>query len=191
MKKKKGEFDWINIIEGAIFQFFHRLVLTDLKPQLVLKIKANEAKYRELNDWVYRQVEDFFQPIGDGFCDRFKDFLMNLPNPKDNINTHILHAAHFYATKWEFNIIERASPAGYEIPDIKKRLQEELEKNYNLAGMQDLVLYSKLRNFVDLCGELRFQTRWSHLHRVPNTSVIGHLLIVAILTYFFLGNQSV
>jgi len=184
-EEKKGRFSWIKIIEGGIFQFFHRLVLTDLKPQLVVKIKEDKIKYRELNDWVYKQVEDFFNPIGEDFCARFKDFLGALPDPQDDINTNILHAAHFYATRWEFNIIERANPNGYEIVDIRKRLQDELEKNYNLGGIVNLALYSNLRDFIDLCGELRFQMRWSQLHRVPKTSVIGHMLIVAILTYFF------
>ncbi len=184
-ENKKVGFSWAEIIEGGIFQFFHRLILTDLKPQLVLKIKENPVKYKELNDWVYKQVECYFQPVGDDFCKRFQNFLDNLPAPKNNINTSILHAAHFYATKWEFNIIERTNPEGYEIPEIRKRLQDELEKNYSLGGITYLALYSKLRNFIDLCGELRFQIRWGHLHRIPKTSVIGHMLIVAILTYFF------
>jgi len=38
---------------------------------------------------------------------------------------------------------------------------------------------------VNICGQLRFQIRWSHLHRVPKTSVLGHMLIVAILSYLF------
>ena len=59
------------------------------------------------------------------------------------------------------------------------------EKYYDLKGIQQLALYSNLRNFVDLCGQLRFQTRWSHIHRVPKTSVLGHMLVVAILSYLF------
>jgi putative hydrolase of HD superfamily len=42
-----------------------------------------------------------------------------------------------------------------------------------------------LRNFIDLCGQLRFQLRWSYLHRIPKTSVLGHMLIVAVLSYLF------
>jgi len=32
---------------------------------------------------------------------------------------------------------------------------------------------------------LRFQSRWSHVHRVPETSVLGHMLFVATLSYLF------
>jgi len=51
--------------------------------------------------------------------------------------------------------------------------------------MVELVMYDKLRNFVDLCGQLRFQIRWGHVYRTPKTSVLGHMLIVAILSYLF------
>jgi len=52
--------------------------------------------------------------------------------------------------------------------------------------MQDFLFSQKLRYFINLCGLLRFQIRWSHLHRVPETSVLGHMLIVAMMTYFFM-----
>ncbi len=38
--------------------------------------------------------------------------------------------------------------------------------------------------FINLLGELRFQQRWSRSPRIPATSVIGHMLIVAVLSYF-------
>ncbi|MDD1763281.1 MAG: HD domain-containing protein, partial [Methanobacteriaceae archaeon] len=37
--------------------------------------------------------------------------------------------------------------------------------------------------FVDLCGQLRFQKRWAHSPRIPETSVLGHMLIVAATAY--------
>ena len=58
-------------------------------------------------------------------------------------------------------------------------------RNITTWGIQQLALYSNLRNFIDLCGQLRFQTRWSHIHRIPKTSVLGHMLVVALLFYLF------
>jgi len=175
-------FDWIEIIEGGIFEFLQRLVVTDLKPQIFNRIKEDMDKYRLLNDWVYKQLEPFLSPLGSGFCERFKDYFSNVD---DTLNKRILSAAHFYATKWEFDIIERATPDGYEIAEIKQNLRSIQEKYYDLRGIQQLALYSKFRNFIDLCGQLRFQLRWSHIHRLPKTSVLGHMLIVAMLAYFF------
>lgn len=181
-EKNNKDFDWTNVIEGGIFEFLQRLIVTDLKPQLFYKIKEDRDKYRQLNSWVYKQIEPIISPLGSSFCKKFQNYLSA---PADNLNRKILSAAHFFATKWEFDIIERANPQGYEIREIKDKLLIRQEKYYDLNGLQHLTLYSKLKNFVDLCGELRFQVRWSHLHRFHRTSVLGHMLIVAILSYLF------
>lgn len=175
-------FDWIRIIEGGIFEFLQRMVLTDLKPQIFYKIKEDGEKYKRLNEWVYGELESVISPLGEGFCNKFRSYF---EKSSDNINRRVLSASHFYATKWEFDIIERANPGGYEIGEIKRNLQSEQEKYYDLRGIQQLALYEKYRNFVDLCGQLRFQIRWSHIHRLPKTSVLGHMLIVAVLSYLF------
>ena len=176
------EFDWIELIEEGIFEFLHRLVLTDLKPQIFYRIKEDQAKYAELNQWVYQQLEPVLSSLGKDFSSRFKRYFRV---GKEDVNRRILSAAHFYATKWEFDIIERANPGGYEIPEIKRNLESQQEKYYDLKGIQELALYSQLRNFIDLCGQLRFQTRWSHVPRIPRTSVLGHMLVVAVFSYLF------
>ena len=175
-------FDWIELIEGGIFEFLQRIVLTDLKPQVFHRIEADRDKYRQLNDWVFQQLEPVISPLPDGFAERFRSYF---EESDGTINRRILSAAHFYATKWEFDIIERANPHGYEIDRIRRNLEAKQELYYDLKGIQQLALYLRLRNFADLCGQLRFQLRWSHVHRVPKTSVLGHMLIVAILSYVF------
>ena len=175
-------FDWIAIIEGGLFEFLQRLVVTDLKPQVFYKIKEDPTRYAQLNKWVYEQLEPLISPLGDDFSTRFREYFADA---RETLNKRILGAAHFYATKWEFDIIERTNPNGYEIPEIKKDLQGIQERYYDLKGIQQIALYQKFRNFIDLCGELRFQLRWSHINRVPKTSVLGHMLIVAIFSYLF------
>jgi len=175
-------FDWIAVIEGGLFEFLQRLIVTDLKPQVFYKIKEDPTRYAQLNKWVYEQLEPLISPLGDDLCARFREYFADT---RETLNKRILGAAHFYATKWEFDIIERTNPNGYEIPEIKKSLQDIQEKYYDLKGIQQIALYQKFRNFIDLCGELRFQLRWSHINRVPKTSVLGHMLIVAIFSYLF------
>jgi putative hydrolase of HD superfamily len=172
--------NWQEIIEGALFEFLERLVITDLKPQIFNRIKEDPGQYKRLNEWVFKKLEPTIALLGDTFVKRFKEYFANTD---DTINKRILSAAHFYATRWEFDIIERANPHGYEIPEIKSFLQEKQEKYYDLKGIQQLALYAKYRNFLDLCGQLRFQLRWSHINMVPRTSVLGHMLVVAILSY--------
>jgi putative hydrolase of HD superfamily len=181
--ERSPEFNWIDLIQGGMFEFLQRLTLTDIKPQMFHKIKESRSRYRKLNQWVYQRLRPAISPLGSQFLRDFKDYFLN---GADNINKRILEAAHFSATKWEFDIIDRANPHGYEMEKIRKQIQDQQEKYYDLNGIKQLALYSNLRDFIDLCGELRFQTRWSHIsHRVPRTSVLGHLFIVATLSYLF------
>ncbi|NTU43188.1 MAG: HD domain-containing protein [Nitrospirales bacterium] len=181
-EEEQPGFSWTEIIEGGLFEFLQRLVITDLKPQVFYRIKEDREKYNQLNQFVFDKLAPFISPLGEELCSRFRE---HFSTDTEDINARILKAAHFYATKWEFDIIERANPGGYEIHEIKRDLQSRQEKYYDLKGMQQLALYSRFRNMVDLCGQLRFQLRWSHIHRVPKTSVLGHMLIVALLSYLF------
>ena len=175
-------FNWLEVIEGGLFEFLERLVITDLKPQIFNRIKEDRKKYKELTGWVYKKLEPVISSLGDDFVERFKHYFSSTDN---TINKRIINAAHFYATRWEFDIIERANPSGYEIPAIKGFLQQKQERYYDLTGIQQLALFEKYRNFIDLCGQLRFQYRWSHINMMPRTSVLGHMLIVALLSYIF------
>jgi putative hydrolase of HD superfamily len=175
-------FDWARVIEGGIFEFLQRAVLTDLKPQILHRIKEDRDRYAELNRWVYGQLEPVISPLGTEFAREFRTYF---ERPEASVNRRVLDAAHFYATKWEFDIIERTNPQGYEIQDIRRDMEARQEEFYDLRGIRELSLHGSLRNFIDLCGQLRFQIRWSYLHRIPKTSVLGHMLIVAVLSYLF------
>jgi putative hydrolases of HD superfamily len=175
--------DWQVVMESCIFGFLQMLVLIDIKPQILHEIKKDRALYTDLNEWVCKRLYPVLSPLGQTFL---KDFRDHLASSNSSLSERIVDAAHFYATKWEFDIIERANPSGYEIDDIRERLLKQREEYNDLRGVQQLVLCRNYRNFIDLCGELRFQLRWSQIgHRVPRTSVLGHTFVVALLSYLF------
>ncbi|MGA7076751.1 MAG: HD domain-containing protein, partial [Halobacteriota archaeon] len=174
-------FSWTEIIEGGLFEYFERLTLTDIKPQVFERIKANEETFTELKKEVYARFTPLIADLN-GLDERFEAYLFH---PQDSINRKILDAAHFYATKWEFDIIKHENWNDYEIDEIQRGLQRRQEALSDVEGLQKLALFPTYRSFVDLCGRLRFQVRWGQLYRVPRTSVLGHMLIVAILSYLF------
>ncbi len=180
-EKSKG-FDWTEIIEGGLFELLQRIVITDLKPPIFYRIKQDPERYRQLSDWVYKEIEPVISPLGRDFCKRFREFFRQ---KEEGLNRRILDASHFYATKWEFNILERSNPEGYEMDVIKQSIVSKQEEFADLKGMSQLMQHVNYKNFIDLCGQLRFQTRWANLHRIPKTSVIGHSLFVANLSYLF------
>ena len=181
-EEKTEGFDWIEVIEGGLFELLQRLVITDLKPPIFYKIKSDKEKYRKLNEWVFTEIEPIISPLGTDFSDRFRGYF----GPSgESVNRRVLAAAHYYATRWEFDILERANPDGYEISSIRDNLRRKQEEYADIKGMAALKADGRYRSFLDLCGQLRFQIRWSNLHRIPRTSVIGHSLYVALLTYLF------
>lgn len=176
------QINWTSIIEAGLFEFLQRIVLTDLKPPLFYEIKQDKEKYSKLNIWVYDRIYPFIECLGQDFCTRFKNYIMD---SNENSERKIIGAAHFYITKWEFDIIKQFNPRGYQVKEIKNSIKKEQEKYNNIAGMKKLTRSKELTAFIDICGQLRFQVRWSHLYRVPKTSVLGHMLIVAIFSYLF------
>jgi putative hydrolase of HD superfamily len=175
-------FSWQEIIEGGIFEFLQRIITTDLKPSIYYKIKQHKEKYVKLNEWIFQQLASALEPLGERFCQSFQTHFLT---QDDNINKKILSAAHIFSSKWEFEIIKRLNPRSHDIQLIDKDFQQKIEQYYELEGMRAIMLHDDYKNFINLCGELRFQFRWSNLHRIPKTSVLGHSLFVAILTYLF------
>lgn len=174
------DFDWVRLIEAGMFEYLQRLVLTDLKPQVFYRIKEDRERYRELNRWVFVSLEKEVLPLGEDFCTRFREHMDSSAEPSYR---RVVNAAHFYATKWEFEIVERANPHGFEMERIHGRLASQQEQYHDLEGIREIERRPSLGSFIDLCGLLRFQVRWSHVHRIPRTSVLGHMLIVAMVSY--------
>lgn len=173
------EINWRGVIEGGLFEFFHRIRLTDLKPVIYHKVMAQKS--RELNEWVLAGLSDSMKDLGDCFYDKFQRYLFEpeyLPLEK-----RILKAAHYLATNWEFEIIYRLNSNLYGIEETRANIGNQIEEHFDLVGVQKIWLGKKTHNFLDLIGQLRFQQRWAQSQRVPETSVMGHMLVVAVLSY--------
>lgn len=171
--------DWRKLIEGGIFEYLHRIILTDIKPPVYHKLMNERG--REINKWVYEQLGDDLQSIKGDFFEKFKEYFNN-PSYA-TLEKKILKASHYLSTNWEFKIIYPMNSVIYGIEETKKAIENELEEHYDLAGVQKIKLGNKTSDLIDLIGQLRFQQRWAQSPRVPETSVMGHMLIVAIMSY--------
>jgi len=178
----RQEIDWIKVIETGFFDFLKRIILTDLKPPLIYKIKEDSKKYRKLNQWVFERIYPYVEVLGKDFVERLKEHLYS---GKEDLETRIVNAAHFYITEWEFNILSQSSHRNFLFEEIEQSIRQEQKKYRGLDSVKCLHDSKKLKDFVDIAGQLRFQQRWSHLYRIPRTSVLGHMLIVAVFSYVF------
>lgn len=179
--ERGAKIDWNVLLEGGIFEFLHRVILTDIKPPVFHQMMRKKGK--ELNSWVLKQLDEDITPIKGGFKEKFHDYLLNEDQSKNKLEKRILKAAHYLATNWEFRIIYSMSPFIYGIEKTKDEIENQIEDYCDLIGVQKISLGKKSFGFIDLCGQLRFQQRWAQSPRLPKTSVLGHMLIVAMLSY--------
>jgi len=191
------------VVEGGIFEYLFRLVITDIKPPILYRIKENPEHYQELATWAVAEVEPHLRPLNEDFWQRFSSYSMQHPKT-DELAADILAAAHLYSSVWEFRLLRRLNDEfDDELPEIDRRFQEQLASYAHLPGMPELMQvldiapdtekrakngnsppHTALANFANLCGQLRFQKRWSQTPRIPETSVMGHMFIVACYSYF-------
>jgi len=173
--------NWTHIINGGVFELLRRINLTDIKAPFYIDIKKRyPEEYKKLNNNVY----DTYAPIlPDSLVEDFKKYIIDATY-MDDLSNDILKFSHNYTSKWEFDKIKTTNPDGYRVNEINTELEDKINSYNKLEGVS-LLFTSKLKDFSDLCGQMRFQVRWGHIPRIPNTSVLGHMLSVAIYSYLF------
>jgi putative hydrolase of HD superfamily len=169
------EIDWQKLIDYGVCEFMYRAVVTDLKPPVFHHLIKHKKK--ELDAYVKKEIFDI---IDDKLKEKFNAYINSNEN---EIERRILHAAHFLASRWEFEIIYNFHPNAVGVKEIKEKIDSEVEDFLDLTGVRRLELGVKSKSFLEICAMLRFQKRWAKTPRIPQTSVLGHMLFVAVTTY--------
>lgn len=180
-KNNGNTIDWQMIIKNGIFELFRRIIISDIKSPIYAEVKKHKNVFEKLNEFVYQELEPKIEL--DEIKNELHDFLFI--QPTENITTRVLDAAHIYASYWEFQIIKLANPFSYQNTRIDTEILNKLDNFSDLIGIQKLINKHTIANFVDLCGQLRFQIRWAQIPRMPRTSVLGHTMMVAVISYLF------
>ncbi|MBZ7987984.1 HD family hydrolase [Campylobacter canadensis] len=175
LAKSEKNIDMRFLLDAIVVEFISRVIVTDIRPDVLNEIK--KTKQKELNHWIIKQFENM--KTSKEFSDIFKNYYLDTSHEREKF---ILKAAGFLSTKYEFNFIY-PNVSNYE--EIKNKLDEELEDYLEILAVQKIALNQKLAKVIDLSGRLRFQKRWAQTPRIPETSVLGHMLVVAILSYFY------
>ncbi|MBQ4132482.1 MAG: HD domain-containing protein [Desulfovibrionaceae bacterium] len=182
------------VVEGGIFDYFYRLIITDIKPPVFYRIKENREHYAALSRWVLDELSPILSGLPGGVWERFQAWTGNkVESPRPSLAEQILDAAHMYASSWEFNLIKDLNWFDEEIPEIEESFRQLPLKFADLPGASELYEPARgslsnrnpLARFAALCGQLRFQARWSQTPRIPETSVMGHMFMVGAYAYFY------
>lgn len=170
--------DWRLVIEHTMFSFIQRAVLTDLKPQVFHRITSERRG--PVNDYVLSEFDRLVPDSGPGFRSRFAVYLSD---PKSTPEDAVIRAAHYLATRWEFNLIYDSNRSLYGIEQTRAEIDEQIGQHMDLVGVRRLMDSEETFDFIDLIGQLRFQQRWARTPRIPKTTVLGHSLMVADMMY--------
>lgn len=177
----------IEIIEGGIFDYFYRLIITDIKPPVFYRICQNQEHYLKLTEWVLKELEPRVRPVDEDFWGRLVQYHYRTAEEQNRLSDRILKAAHQYASRWEFQRIEPFNAFDEEIREIGTAFNKRLLALKDVIGVDELLAGSgtALSRMANLSGQLRFQIRWAQTPRIPATSVLGHMFVVAVYAYLF------
>ena len=75
LSRVENGIDRLRLIEGCIFEFLHRIILTDLKPPVFYKLM--EQKGEQINTWVLSELEPTCKKIPGGFYERFRSYFLD------------------------------------------------------------------------------------------------------------------
>ncbi len=174
--------DWTKIIKNGIYELLRRIVISDIKSPIYTQIKQNKRVFEQLNRYVFKELEPKIP--NELIRDELSEYLFTEQDDTE-ISNRVLNAAHIYSSFLEFQVIFPINPNSYHNKKILTELQNKIDKYTDLNGIRKLANQHTVANFIDLCGQLRFQIRWAQTPRVPETSVLGHSMLVAVLSYFF------
>ncbi len=174
--------NWQKIIKAGIFELLRRIIISDIKSPIFRRIKQDKEVFNKLNEYAYNSIKD---KIDDKNLKReFREHLFMEPEQQE-LNYRILEASHIYASYWEFKIIKASNPESFQNEMIEKELLNDIDKYRDITGINKLLKKHTISNFIDLIGQMRFQVRWAQTPRIPRTSVLGHSLFVACVSYYF------
>lgn len=198
-EERTGEkLDWEFIVGSNIYGLLFKIATSDIKSTVSNKIKKDEGYLPQLKTYVLGVY------FNDGKCKYEPECLIDSnefskyieqANFKDKIDEEhkieyeVCYLAHKFATYREFCYIKGLNSM---LPDIKKveselqtaNLKAEIENETLKKIFNELEYDSSLLKFYSYFEKLRPQVRWSQTCRIPQTTVLGHSMYVAMLTYF-------
>lgn len=175
--------DWLKIVEGNVFGLLSKISTSDIQSNVSSQLKRSAARGK-LIEFINK---DYKGLLPEKIQELFAEYLSVTPGnyEENSIESKILYFAHKYTTKREFEIIKRFNPDSADITEIEQQIQNVLSPYQQLVGVEDLMC-NRGNNFALLImiENLRSQIRWSQTPRIPHTSVLGHSMYTAVLSYF-------
>jgi putative hydrolase of HD superfamily len=185
-----------HIINGHVFDLMSKISTSDIQHEIMSKIKSDSTVYDALKSVMLSGWKSNALNIGDKIYNAFKEYIDIDDTTKESIEYQILHFSHKYATYREFELLRKFND---DDPDVSST-GDKIKNDFRVSGGKDKIQnYQTVIRLLDpstatgvneipvllkFIERLRNQIRWSQTPRIPLTSVLGHSMYVAVLTYF-------
>lgn len=192
MEEARGvSVDWTHLVAGGTFHLLRKIVFSDLKPAVSSRLYKNKPEVLvRMNRHVIQEVSRFLDPQSVRLLDLFLHQDPEVTYPS-HVRTHtfrLLRCASKFVTLREFELLKKVNPDTEEMHRIEEEIHSELHAFSDLPALHTFLLARPMARFNHVLEKLRYQQRWSQTYKMPPTSVMGHSVYVATLTWMFLNH---
>lgn len=179
-EEEKGKIvDWEFLVKAGLFDLLKKISLSDIKSPVYKKIKEkNPEALRKLNEWAVNHYEIY---LDENIYNEFYAYVVD-EKYSDEYTHRILKAANKFSTKVEFSILQNLG-LDKRCNKIMKLIEEEINEYEDLECVRALKSDETFQELTDKVELLRYQYRWNQSPRVPKTTVLGHCMFVASLSF--------
>ncbi len=190
-EREKRRLDWIHLVAGGTFHLLRKIVFSDLKPAVSARLyKNNPGVLLRMNRHVLEQVAPWVDPQTARLLHLYlhQDPEVSYPSSVRKHTFRLLRSASKFVTLREFELLKKVNPDTEEMHRIEREIHAELHRYADIPALHAFLLSRPMARFNHVLEKLRYQRRWSQTYKMPPTSVMGHSVYVATLTWFFLNH---
>ena len=183
LQEKWKQVNLLYIYKNIFWNNFFTFIYSDIKFDVKKYLRKN---YKEINFKLYEQIYNFFNELDlpDSLLKDFNDIIWNqvwdkLFENKCELEDNIISFVKVFEVKLELENNVKFYPLAYEW--ILPKIEEDIVKYWELIWFDE---WEILKKYAWSLIKLKFAYRWNRMNRDTSVSVLSHLFLVFMFSYF-------
>lgn len=183
LQEKWKQVNLLYIYKNIFWNNFFTFIYSDIKFDVKKYLRKN---YKEINFKLYEQIYNFFNELDlpDSLLKDFNDIIWNqvwdkLFENKCELEDNIISFVKVFEIKLELENNVKFYPLAYEW--ILPKIEEDIVKYWELIWFDE---WDILKKYAWSLIKLKFAYRWNRMNRDTSVSVLSHLFLVFMFSYF-------
>lgn len=194
MEESGKEINWTKIVDYGVYGALIKYATSDISSYIYGMLKENRDVY---NPAIQKILETAYSDLlPEKFLKNLISFAQDSGGECESTEYQILNLSHKHALSMEIKIIKSLGYGSFFLDheEPETRTESDIQRLHDALGLNNCINdehhdSSELVLLKKLVDRLRYQVRWSQTPRIPQTSVLGHSLYVAMSSYFLLRNR--